>query len=61
MGAMTQSLYFTGPRDLDIRDEPLRVLGPDDVLIEAITSGISAGGGVGAYGIQGRRDARTAD
>lgn len=43
MGRTTQSLYFTGPRDLDVREEPLGDVGPNDVLIEAIVSGISAG------------------
>ncbi len=43
MGLMTQSLYFTGPRDLTIREEPVRDPGPQEVLIEAIVSGISAG------------------
>jgi 2-desacetyl-2-hydroxyethyl bacteriochlorophyllide A dehydrogenase len=43
MSGTTQSLYFTGPRELAIRDEPLRDLGPNDVLIEGIVSGISAG------------------
>ncbi|MEQ1769255.1 MAG: zinc-binding dehydrogenase [Devosia sp.] len=43
MSSMTQSLYFTGPRDLAIQDEPLGQAGPGEVLIEAIVSGISAG------------------
>lgn len=43
MSRTTQSLYFTGPRDLDIRDEPLRAAGPNEIVIEAIVSGISAG------------------
>lgn len=43
MGAMTRSLYFNGPRSLTIEDEPLRAAGPEDVVIEALVSGISAG------------------
>lgn len=43
MGAITRSLYFTGPRELDIRDEPLAAPGAGEVLVEAIVSGISAG------------------
>ena len=43
MTTKTQSLYFTGPRDLDIREEELRSPGPGEVVIEAIVSGISAG------------------
>ena len=43
MGLMTQSLYFTGARELAVREEPLRDPDPDEVVIEAIVSGISAG------------------
>lgn len=43
MTTTTQSLYFTGPRELDIREEALGDPGPNEVLIEAIVSGISAG------------------
>ncbi|MBL8596718.1 MAG: zinc-binding alcohol dehydrogenase [Devosia sp.] len=43
MGRTTQSLYFTGPRELDVREEPLAQPGANEVLIEAIVSGISAG------------------
>ncbi|MBN9431384.1 MAG: zinc-binding dehydrogenase [Bosea sp.] len=39
----TRSLYFTGPRDLEIREEPLREPGPDEIVLAAIVSGISAG------------------
>ena len=43
MGRTTQSLYFTGPRELDVREEPLAQPGANEVLIEAVVSGISAG------------------
>jgi threonine dehydrogenase-like Zn-dependent dehydrogenase len=43
MDAVTQSLYFTGPRDLVIREEALRGPGAGEVLVEALVSGISAG------------------
>lgn len=43
MGVVTQSLYFTGPRDLAIRDEPLAAPGAGEVMVEALVSGISAG------------------
>ncbi|WP_029075900.1 zinc-dependent alcohol dehydrogenase [Kaistia adipata] len=43
MSAMTRSLYFNGPRSLTIEEEPLRTPGPDEVVIEALVSGISAG------------------
>lgn len=40
---MTQSLYFTGPRAVDVRDEPLAEPGPGEVMLELLVSGISAG------------------
>lgn len=43
MTRTTQSLYFTGPRELAILEEQLGTPGPDEVLIEAIASGVSAG------------------
>ncbi len=43
MSLMTQSLYFTGPRQLAVISEPLPALKPNEVLLEAIVSGISAG------------------
>lgn len=43
MARTTESLYFTGPRDVAIREEPLRAPGPGEIVIEAIVSGISAG------------------
>ncbi|HWJ74878.1 MAG TPA: zinc-binding alcohol dehydrogenase [Kaistia sp.] len=43
MGVSTRSLYFTGPRDLEIREEPLREPGPEDIVLAALVSGISAG------------------
>jgi len=43
MSVMTQSLYFTGPRDLAVREEPLAAPGPGEVQVDALVSGISAG------------------
>lgn len=43
MGNVTQSLYFTGPRELAIREEALAAPGPGEVLVDALVSGISAG------------------
>jgi len=40
---MTQSLYFTGPRAVDVRDEPIGDPGPGEVMLELLVSGISAG------------------
>lgn len=39
----TQSLYFTGPRAVEVRDERLEGPGRGEVLLELIVSGISAG------------------
>lgn len=41
---MTQkSLYFTAPKQVEIREEPLRAPNEDEVLVETICSAISAG------------------
>jgi 2-desacetyl-2-hydroxyethyl bacteriochlorophyllide A dehydrogenase len=38
-----KTLYFTAPRHVELREEPLPVLGADDVLVETTCSAISAG------------------
>jgi 2-desacetyl-2-hydroxyethyl bacteriochlorophyllide A dehydrogenase len=38
-----KTLYFTAPRQVEIREEPLPTLGADDVLVETTCSAISAG------------------
>jgi 2-desacetyl-2-hydroxyethyl bacteriochlorophyllide A dehydrogenase len=38
-----KTLYFTAPRQVDIREEPLPALGADHVLVETTCSAISAG------------------
>ena len=38
-----RTLFFTAPRQLEIREETLPALGADDVLVETICSAISAG------------------
>jgi 2-desacetyl-2-hydroxyethyl bacteriochlorophyllide A dehydrogenase len=38
-----KTLYFTAPRQVELRDEILPDLGADDVLVESICSAISAG------------------
>ena len=43
MSIKTQSLYFTGPRAVDIRDEDLAAPGPGEVQLDLVVSGISAG------------------
>ena len=43
MSLSTQSLYFTGPRAVEIRTETLDAPGPGQVLVDLEVSGISAG------------------
>ena len=38
-----KTVYFTAPRQVELREEPLPALGADDVLVESICSAISAG------------------
>lgn len=38
-----RTLYFTAPRQVELREESLPALGADDVLVETICSAISAG------------------
>jgi 2-desacetyl-2-hydroxyethyl bacteriochlorophyllide A dehydrogenase len=38
-----KTLYFTAPRQVELREEPLPALGADDVLVETTCSAISAG------------------
>jgi len=38
-----KTLYFTAPRQVELREESLSALGADDVLVETICSSISAG------------------
>jgi 2-desacetyl-2-hydroxyethyl bacteriochlorophyllide A dehydrogenase len=38
-----KTLYFTAPRQVELREESLPALGADDVLVETICSAISAG------------------
>jgi 2-desacetyl-2-hydroxyethyl bacteriochlorophyllide A dehydrogenase len=38
-----KTLYFTAPRQVELREEPLPALGAVDVLVETICSAISAG------------------
>ena len=42
-GVKRKTLYFTAPRQVELRDELLPDLGADDVLVESICSAISAG------------------
>jgi 2-desacetyl-2-hydroxyethyl bacteriochlorophyllide A dehydrogenase len=54
-----KTLYFTAPRQVELREEPLPALGADDVLVETTCSAISAGTEMLVY--QGRfpRDLET--
>jgi 2-desacetyl-2-hydroxyethyl bacteriochlorophyllide A dehydrogenase len=38
-----KTLYFTAPKQVELREEPLPALGADDLLVENICSAISAG------------------
>ena len=38
-----RTLYFTAPRQVELREEALPALGTDEVLVETICSAISAG------------------
>ena len=38
-----KTLYFTAPRQVELREEILPVLGADDILVETVCSAISAG------------------
>ncbi|WP_248895825.1 zinc-dependent alcohol dehydrogenase [Haloplanus halobius] len=38
-----RSLYFTGPRTVEVRQEPLPDPGPDEVLVETRVSAVSSG------------------
>ncbi|HSB03352.1 MAG TPA: hypothetical protein VLE49_22065, partial [Anaerolineales bacterium] len=38
-----KTLYFTAPREVELREEALPALGADDVLVETACSAISAG------------------
>ena len=58
-GVKRKTLYFTAPRQVELREETLPALGADDVLVETICSAISAGTEMLVY--QGRfpRDLET--
>lgn len=44
MGAVKRKiLYFTAPRQIEVREEPLPALGADSVLVETVCSAISGG------------------
>lgn len=49
MSSTTQSLYFAGPRQLAIVSETLPELKPNEVLLDAVVSGISAGTELNVY------------
>jgi 2-desacetyl-2-hydroxyethyl bacteriochlorophyllide A dehydrogenase len=48
-GATARALWFTQPRVAELRSEPLRDPGPDEVLVRAITSIVSAGSEMRVY------------
>ncbi len=54
-----RTIYFTAPRQVELREEPLPSLGPDDVLVETIYSSISAGTEMLIYQDRFPRDVET--
>ena len=40
---LRKTIYFTAPKQIELREEPLSVLSADEVLVETICSAISAG------------------
>jgi 2-desacetyl-2-hydroxyethyl bacteriochlorophyllide A dehydrogenase len=49
MSLITESLYFTGPSQIEVREETLPDPTPGEVVIEAAVSGISAGTELNVY------------
>ena len=41
--SIRKTLYFTAPKQVEIHEEPLSVLGVDEILVESLCSAISAG------------------
>lgn len=54
-----KTLYFTAPRQVELREESLPPLGADDVLVETICSSISAGTEMLIYQDRFPRDVET--
>ena len=40
---MPEAVWFGGPEQVEIRHEPAAIVGPDDVRVRAVVSGVSAG------------------
>ncbi|HSQ40195.1 MAG TPA: zinc-binding alcohol dehydrogenase [Anaerolineales bacterium] len=55
-----RTLYFTAPRQVELREESLPALGADEVLVETICSAISAGTEMLVYQNRFPRDTSTA-
>ncbi len=47
---MAEAVWFGAPRQVEIREEPVRAVGPEDVRVCAIVSGLSAGSEMLVYG-----------
>lgn len=54
-----QALYFTGPREVELRNEPMPRLAPDQLLVETWASAISAGTEMLVYRGQAPREMAT--
>lgn len=40
---MPEAVWFAAPRQVELREEPMQLLGPHDVRVRALASGVSAG------------------
>lgn len=54
-----KTIYFTAPRQVELREEPMPALGADDVLVETTCSAISAGTEMLVYQNRFPRDVET--
>ncbi|MCC6499312.1 MAG: zinc-binding alcohol dehydrogenase [Anaerolineales bacterium] len=54
-----RTVYFTAPRQVELREEPMPALGADDVLVETTCSAISAGTEMLVYQNRFPRDVET--
>lgn len=54
-----KTIYFTAPRQVELREEPMPALGADDILVETTCSAISAGTEMLIYQNRFPRDVET--
>jgi 2-desacetyl-2-hydroxyethyl bacteriochlorophyllide A dehydrogenase len=56
LNLMPEAVWFGGPQQVEIREEPLAPVGPDDVRIRSLVSGVSAGSELLVYRGDAPRD-----